>query len=83
MEEYQQIVSRARSEGIGRGSKIYFGGDPDTMNISAISNISNNLSSLSTTVLNKGFNVNIDVYKPDVYRLITQSTSKVKPNRHN
>lgn len=74
MDEYHQIASRSKNELLSRGNKAYFGGDPDTMNISVNSNISNNLSSVSTTAFNKGININTDIYKSDTYRYISSAS---------
>jgi hypothetical protein len=80
VDEYQQIVSRTKNELSGKSSKLYWGEVTDIMNISGISNISNNRSSLSTTVLNRT-NVHTDVYKSDIYRLVTQSISRERVKR--
>ena len=75
MEQFKEIVI------IRKMSKIVTT-QPDTMNLSGISHTtSHNLSSLNVTIVLKCFNVNPEVYRPDIYRMVTSQSKTDRSSR--
>lgn len=70
VDQYKEIVKNRKMSKIGMNQA-------ETMNISAISNTnSNNMSSLNVTIVLKCFNINPEVYRPDIYRMVNNNSSK-------